>query len=108
MGHKYDCNITNFSLTDCLKVVYHIHFQLFSNIPSRNSRLNHGLKLFRHAVKEYLISYSCDHVDEFTSTESSYTVYEDTCNILSGLSHIDLCSTLCLLSVEFLIVFRIT
>ena len=98
----------NFSLTDCLKGVYHTHFQLFSNLPSRNNRLNHGLKLFRPAVQEYLLSYSCDHVDEFTSTESSYMVYENTSDILSGLSYIDLCSTLCLLSVEFLIVFRIT
>jgi NAD(P)H-nitrite reductase large subunit len=107
-GHKYDCNMPNFSLTDCLKGVYRAHFQLFSNLPSRNRRLNHGLKLFRPAVKEYLLSHSCDRVDEFTSTESSYMVYENTCNILSGLPLIDLCSTLCLLSVEFLIVFRIT
>jgi len=96
----------NFRLTDCLKGVYHTYSQLFSNLPS--SRLNHGLKLFRPAVKAYLMSYSCDRVDEFTSTESSYMVDENTCNILSVLSHIDLCSTLCLLSVEFLIVFRIT
>jgi len=101
-------NIPNFSLTDCLKGVYHTQFQLFSNLPSRNNRLNHGLKLFSPAVQEYLLSYSCDCVDKFTSTESSCMVYENTCNILSGLSYVDLCSTLCLLSMDFLMVFRIT
>ena len=91
-------NIPNFSHTDCLKGVYYTHFQLFCNLPSRSNRLNHCLKLFIPTVQEYLLSYSCDRVDEFTSTESSYMVYENTCNILSGLSYIDLCAVLCVYS----------
>jgi hypothetical protein len=58
-----------------------MHFKLFSNPPPRNNRLNYGVKLFRPAVQEYLLSHSCYRFDEFTSTESSYMVYENTCNI---------------------------
>jgi hypothetical protein len=90
------------------QVIYYLLLLLLLFIsPSRNKRLNHGVKLFKPLVQQCLLSHSCYHGDEFTSTENSYTVYEDTCKIFFGLSHVDLCNTLCLLSLVFLIVFRV-
>ena len=76
--HKYDCHIPNFSLTDYRKEVYYTYFKLFGNLPSTNKRLNNWVKLLKPAVQEDLLSHCCYHVDRFTSTENSCTVYEDT------------------------------
>jgi hypothetical protein len=53
------------------KGVYCTGIKLFSNLPPTIKSLNHDIKKFKPAIKEYLLSHSVYFVEEFTSTKNS-------------------------------------
>jgi hypothetical protein len=60
-------------VTDLSKYLIGIHcsgIKLLSKLPSNNRSLNRDIKLFKPALKEFLLSHSYS-VEEFTLTENS-------------------------------------
>jgi hypothetical protein len=67
--HKYDLHMPNTDLTKYQKGVHYTGIKLFNNLPRTIKSLNHDIRVFKPALKNYLIhSYS---VDNFTSAENS-------------------------------------
>jgi hypothetical protein len=53
------------------KGVYYYVIKLFNNLPPNDKSLNHDTKMFKPALKEYLLSHSIYFLQEFTSTKNS-------------------------------------
>jgi hypothetical protein len=68
---KYDLHMRNTNLTKYQKGVYYIGIKLFNNVPPTIRSLNHDTKVFKHALKDYLVTLSFYSVDDFTSVENS-------------------------------------
>jgi hypothetical protein len=61
----------NMNLTKYQKVVYCAGIKLFSDLPPTIKSLNHDIKVFKPALKYYLLTYSFYSVDDFTYVENS-------------------------------------
>jgi hypothetical protein len=69
--HKYDLHMPNTNLTKYQNGVYYTGIKLFSNLPPTIKSLNHDIKVFKPALKDYLLTHSFFSVDDFTSVENS-------------------------------------
>jgi hypothetical protein len=59
------------NLTSYQKGVDYAGIKLFNTRPSNIRSLNHDIKVFKPALKNYLLPHSFYPVEEFTSTENS-------------------------------------
>jgi hypothetical protein len=59
------------NLTKYQKGVYYTGIKLFNNLPPTIKSLNHDIKIFKLALKDYLLTHSIYPVDDFTSVENS-------------------------------------
>jgi hypothetical protein len=66
---KYDLHMPNTNLTKYQKGVYYTGIKLFNNLPPTIKSLNHVIKVFKPASKDYLLTHSYT-VDDFTSVEN--------------------------------------
>jgi hypothetical protein len=67
---KYDLHMPNMNLTCYQKGVYYTGIKLFNNLPPTIKNLNHDIKVFKPALKDYILTHSYS-VDDFTSVENS-------------------------------------
>jgi hypothetical protein len=61
----------NTNLTKYKKEVYYTGIKLFNNLPPTIKSLNHYIKVFKPAFKDYLLTHSFNSVNDFTAIESS-------------------------------------
>jgi hypothetical protein len=82
--YRYNLHVTNTNLSKYQKGFYYTGINLFHNLPPTIKSLNHDIKKFKPALKEYLPSHSFYSVEEFTSTKIlSYYKYMQTVGMLS-------------------------
>jgi hypothetical protein len=60
----------NANLTSYQKGAYYAGIKLFNTLPSSIKSLNHNIRVFKPAMKNYLSSRSSYSVEEFTSIEN--------------------------------------
>jgi hypothetical protein len=65
-GRKYDLHMPNTNLTKYQKGVYYTDIKLFDNLPPTIKSLNRDIKVFKPALKDYLLTHSYS-VDDLTS-----------------------------------------
>jgi hypothetical protein len=68
-SHKHDLHQPSANLTSYQKGAYYAGIKLFTTLPGSIKSLNHGIKVFKPALKDYLLSHSYS-VEEFTSIEN--------------------------------------
>jgi hypothetical protein len=68
--HKHDLHQPSANLTSYQKGACYAGIKLFNTLPDSIKSLNHDIKLFKPALKDYLLSHSSYSVEEFTSTEN--------------------------------------
>jgi hypothetical protein len=68
---KYDLHMQNTNLTKYQKGGYYIGIKLFNNLPPTIKSLNHDIKVFKPALKDYLLTHSFYSADDFTFVENS-------------------------------------
>jgi hypothetical protein len=61
----------NTNLTKYQKGVYYTGIKLFSYLLPTIKSLNHDIKVFKPALKDYFLTHSFYSVDDFTSVENS-------------------------------------
>jgi hypothetical protein len=64
--HKHDLHMPNANLTSYQKGIYYAGIKLFSTLPSSITSLSHDVKVFKPALRDYLLSHSSYSVEEFT------------------------------------------
>jgi hypothetical protein len=69
--YRYNLYVPNTDISKYQKVVYSSGIKLFNKLPPNIRSLNHDIRIFKPALKEYLLSYSISSV-EFTSTKNSW------------------------------------
>jgi hypothetical protein len=69
--YRYNLHVPNTDLSKYQKGVYYSGVKLFSKLPHYIKSLNNDLKIFKPALKEYLLSHSFYSLEEFTSTNNS-------------------------------------
>jgi hypothetical protein len=69
--YRYDLYVLNTNLNKYQKGVYYTGSKLFNNVPLPIKSLNHDAKMFKSALKEYLLSHSFCSAEEFTITRNS-------------------------------------
>jgi hypothetical protein len=62
---KFDLHMPNANLTNYQKGVYHTGIKLFNHLPPTIKSLNYDIKVFKPALKDYLLSHSFYSVDNF-------------------------------------------
>jgi hypothetical protein len=67
--YKHDLHQPSINLTSYQKGAYHAGIKLFNTPPVSIKILNHDTKVFKPAMKDYLLSHSCS-IEEFTSIEN--------------------------------------
>jgi hypothetical protein len=67
--HKHDLHQLSSNLTSYQKGAYYAGIKLFNSLPDSIKCLNHDIKLFKLALKDYLLSHSF-YSAEFTSIEN--------------------------------------
>jgi hypothetical protein len=67
--HKHDLRQPSAKLTSYQKGAYYAGIKSFSSLPDSFKSLNHVIKVFKPALKNYLLSDSYS-VEEFTSVEN--------------------------------------
>jgi hypothetical protein len=67
---KYDLHIPNANLTKYHGGVYYTGIKLFNNLPPTIKSLDHDIKVFKPALRDYLLTHSLYFVNDFTSTEN--------------------------------------
>jgi hypothetical protein len=68
--HKHDLHQLSANLTNYQKDAYCVGIKLFSTLPDSIKSLNHDIKVFKPALKDYLLSHSFCSIEEFTSIEN--------------------------------------
>jgi hypothetical protein len=68
---KYDLHMPNTNLIKYQKGAYYTGIKLFNNLPPTIKSLNHDIKVFKPALKDYLLTHSFYSVDDFTCVENS-------------------------------------
>jgi hypothetical protein len=68
--YRYNLHVPNTNLSKYQKGVYYPGITLFNNLPPTIKSLNHDIKKFKPALKEYLLFHSYS-AEEFTSTKNS-------------------------------------
>jgi hypothetical protein len=71
----------NTNLTKYQKGVYYTGTKLFNNLPPTIKSLNHDIKVFKPALKDYLLTHSFYSADDFTSVENSQALCISICEI---------------------------
>lgn len=61
---KLDLHMPNVNLTKYQKGVYYTGIKLFNHLPPKIKSINYDIKIFRPALKDYLLSHSYS-VDDF-------------------------------------------
>jgi hypothetical protein len=67
--HKHDLHQPRTNLTSHQKGAYYAGIKLFNTLPDSIISLNHDIKVFKPALKDYLLSHSYS-IEEFTSIEN--------------------------------------
>jgi hypothetical protein len=67
--HKHDLHQPSTNLTSYQKGAYYAGIKLFNSLPDSIQILNHDMKVFNPALKDYLLSHSYS-IEEFTSIEN--------------------------------------
>jgi hypothetical protein len=67
--HKHDFHMPNANLITYQEGAYYAGIKLFSTLPASIKSLNHDMKVFEPAMKDYLLSHSFYSVEEFISIE---------------------------------------
>jgi hypothetical protein len=81
--YKHDLHQPSANLTSYHKGAYYAGIKLFSSLPDSIKSLNHDIKLFQPALKDYLLSHSFYSVEEFTLIENylnTVNIYVNSCN----------------------------
>jgi hypothetical protein len=73
--YRYNLHVPNTNLNKYQKEVYYSGIKLFNNLPPYIKSLNHNIKIFKPALKEYFLSHSFYSVEEFTLTKNSQLSY---------------------------------
>jgi superoxide dismutase len=68
--HKHYLHQLSTNLTSYQKRAYYAGMKLFNTLSDSIKSLNHDIKVFKPALKDYLLSHSFYSVEEFTSTEN--------------------------------------
>jgi hypothetical protein len=68
--HRYNFHVPNIYITKYQKGVYYTGIKLFNNLPTTIKSLNHDIKKFKPALKDYLLFHSYS-IEEFTLTKNS-------------------------------------
>jgi hypothetical protein len=68
----YNLHVPNTNLSKYQKRFYYSGIKLFNNLPPTIKSLNHNIKKFKPALKEYLISHSFYSIEEFTLAINSH------------------------------------
>jgi hypothetical protein len=71
--YRYNLHVPKTNLSKYQKGVYYTGIKLLNNLPRTIKSLNHDIKKFKQAVKEYLLSHSYS-VEEITSTKNSQLI----------------------------------
>jgi hypothetical protein len=69
--YRYNLHVPNTNLSKYQKGVYYSGIKLFSNLPLTIKSLNHNIKKFKPALKEYLLSHSFYSIEECTLTKNA-------------------------------------
>jgi hypothetical protein len=56
--YRYNLHVPNTNLGKYPKGAYYSGIKIFNNLPLTIKRLNHNIKKFKPALKEYLLSHS--------------------------------------------------
>jgi hypothetical protein len=70
--HRYNLHVPNSNLNKYQKGVYYSGIKLFNNLPPNVINLSHNIKMFKRALKDYLLSHSFYSVEEFTLPKNSH------------------------------------
>jgi hypothetical protein len=70
--YRYNLHVLNTNLSKYQKGVYCPGIKLFSNLPPNFRSVNHDIKMFKPALKEYFLSHVFCSVEEFTLIKNSY------------------------------------
>jgi hypothetical protein len=68
--HKHDLHQPSANLTSYQKGAYYAGIKKFSTLPDSSKSLNNDIKVFKPALKDYLISQTFYCVEEFTTIEN--------------------------------------
>jgi hypothetical protein len=69
--YRNNLHVPKTNLSKYQKEVYYSGIKLFNNFPPTIRSLNHDIKKFKPALKEYLLSHSFYSVQEFTLAKNS-------------------------------------
>jgi hypothetical protein len=69
--YRYNFHVPNSNLSKYQKGVYYSGIKIFNNFPPNVKNLSHNIKMFKAALKEYLLSHSFYSVQEFTLAKNS-------------------------------------
>jgi hypothetical protein len=69
--YRYNLHVPNSNLSKYQKGVYYSGIKIFNNLPPDVKNLSHNVKMFKRALKEYLLSHSFYSVGEFTLAKNS-------------------------------------
>jgi hypothetical protein len=75
----------NTNLTKYKKGVYNTGIKSFNNLPPTIKSLNHNIKVFKPALKDYHLTHSFYSVDDFICVENSKALCISICEISSVL-----------------------
>jgi hypothetical protein len=78
--YRYNIHVPNSNLSKYQKGVYYSGIKIFNNLPPNVKNLSHNVKMFKRALKEYLLSHSFYSVEEFTLAKNSQLTYIDVSN----------------------------
>jgi hypothetical protein len=68
--YRYNLHVPNSNLSKYKKGVYYSGIKIFNNLPPNVKNLSHNIKMFKRALKEYLLSHSYS-VEEFILAKNS-------------------------------------
>jgi hypothetical protein len=69
--YRYNLHVPNSNLSKYQKGVYYSVIKLFNYLPTNVKNLRHNIKMFKWALKEYLLPHSFYSVEEFTLAKNS-------------------------------------
>jgi hypothetical protein len=69
--HKHDLHVPNYNLTTYQKGIFYTGLKLFLTLPCSITSLSHDMKVFKPALRGYVLYHSFYSVEVFTSIENS-------------------------------------
>jgi hypothetical protein len=75
--HKYDLCLLNAIITRYKKIMYYTGIKLFSTLLASIKSLNHNIKVFKPALKDYLLTLISRRIYFNKKFSSTVNIYED-------------------------------